>query len=120
MINFIKARLKSLGFACKGLEHLVTSEKNIKIHLAATLIAIVFGIALSISFIEWLFLIVAIALVWISETFNTAIERLCDLFSTQPDPKIALIKDLSAAAVLLAAVAALIIGCYVFIPHFFR
>lgn len=120
MINFLKGRLNSIGFACKGIWKLIASEKNMWVHLIATIGVVVAAIMLSTSRADWLLLIIAIALVWICEAFNTAIEKLCNLYSTECNKRIADIKDISAGAVLIAAVFAAIIGCYVFIPHFFR
>jgi diacylglycerol kinase len=59
----------------------------------------------------------AVSCVLVAETFNTALEELCDKFQPTHDPHIAKIKDLSAAAVLLASVGALSIGLIIFIPH---
>ena len=90
------------------------------VHLAATVMVAISGLCFPLSKHDWLLLAIAVALVWICEAFNTAIEKLCNLFSTEYDKRIADIKDISAGAVLIAAVLAAIIGCYVFIPHFFR
>ena len=61
-------------------------------------------------------LVFAIGFVWVAELFNTAIEKIMDFISKEQHPKIKLIKDLSAAAVLVAAMVAFITGCIVFIP----
>ena len=67
---------------------------------------------------DWLWLVLAITLVWISEAINTAIEYLCDVVSSEFSHSAKLAKDIAAAAVLIAAIAAVIIGVIVFIPYF--
>ena len=71
---------------------------------------------LKISISEAIALIIVMALVWMAELFNTALEKIMDFISTEHHPQIKLIKDLAAAAVLIAAVAAFLVGCFVFIP----
>jgi diacylglycerol kinase (ATP) len=61
----------------------------------------------------------SIAFVWIAEMLNTAIEKSMDFISTQKHPQIKLIKDISAGAVLIATIAAVIVGCIIFIPKLF-
>ncbi|MBS1526999.1 MAG: diacylglycerol kinase family protein, partial [Bacteroidetes bacterium] len=74
------------------------------------------GYALNISAAEWLWIIIAIGLVLAAEAFNTALELLVDFVSPQYDKKAGHIKDMCAAAVLLTAVTALIIGAVIFLP----
>ena len=78
--------------------------------------AIVFSILLHISSTEWLAVMLSIGFVWTAEIFNTAIEKTMDFITTEKKPAIKLIKDLSAAAVLIASITALIVGCFIFIP----
>jgi len=65
---------------------------------------------------KWLFIVIAIGLVWVAELFNTAIEKLCDMVCPEQHPQIKFIKDVSAAAVLVTAIIAMITGCIIFIP----
>jgi len=69
---------------------------------------------------EFLMLIAVIAMVWIAELFNTCIEKLIDFVSTEKHPQIKLIKDMAAAAVMIASVAALLVGAIIFIPKIFN
>jgi diacylglycerol kinase len=66
---------------------------------------------------EWRWTILAIALVWLAEGFNTAIERLADAVTLQPDENIRYAKDVAAGAVLAAAAFAVVIGLTIFVPH---
>ena len=124
MLNKTKAyflkRIKSFGFAFSGLFWVVKNEAHIKIHLWATLIVIAFSVFFQVSKTEWLVLLLIIAMVWIAEIFNSAIEKLSDFVSPEYHSKIKIIKDMAAAAVLVAAMAALIIGCIIFVPRIFE
>ena len=59
------------------------------------------------------------AMVWMAELFNTAIEKTMDFISKEAHPQIKLVKDLAAAAVLIAAIAAVLVGALIFIPKLF-
>lgn len=112
----LQARRESFTYALAGIRSFFMEEHNARIHLAATIIVVVFSIIFQISRSEIIVLTLAIGFVWIAEIFNTAIEKAMDFFSTAKDSRIKVIKDLSAAAVFLAALVAVIIGCLIFIP----
>lgn len=115
----LKARAKSFQYAWAGLKALASTEHNSYIHAAFTIMVIVLGAIFRVTATEWALLILAAALVWMAELFNTAIEKTADLISKEQHPQIKLIKDVSAAAVLIAAIAAAVIGCLIFIPKIF-
>ncbi len=111
-----RARLSSFGYALRGIGSLTRQEPNAMLHALATAGAIALGFYCHISRGEWLALIVAIALVWMAEAFNTCIEMLCDLWCNgEYHPKVKLIKDISAAAVLIASISAVVSGIIVFL-----
>jgi diacylglycerol kinase len=83
----------------------------------ATVVVTGAGFIFHLSAGKWLALVIAIAMVWITEAVNTAIEFLVDLISPEFNPLAGHIKDIAAAAVLLSALAAIIIGCIIFIPE---
>ncbi len=112
----IKNRLLSFKYAFNGLKILFTEEHNSRIHVLITIIVIVMGITLNISVTEWLIILVLIALVFCLEIMNSSIENLCNFISPKQDESIKKIKDLSAAAVLTAAIISLICGLTIFIP----
>ena len=114
-----KARFKSIGFAIAGLIALIKTEHNVRIHLIATVLVVISGLIFHISSAEWLALVFAIALVMISEIFNTVIELLCDYISPGQDTRIGKIKDIAAGAVLVSAVVAMIIGVIIFLPKIY-
>ncbi|WP_313537709.1 diacylglycerol kinase family protein [Sphingomonas sp.] len=116
----ISARLKSFRYAIRGLRMLVREEHNARVHLAASLGVLAAGALLRLSWDEWRWIVLAIALVWLAEAFNTAIEDLCDRFCPDFDPAIGRIKDLAAGGVLVASLAAAAIGLLTLGPPLLR
>ncbi|MFT5822800.1 MAG: diacylglycerol kinase (ATP) [Crocinitomix sp.] len=114
MMNQFNKTIASFGYAFKGLATLIKEERNARIHLIATVLVIIAGVYFNLNLIEWCLIIFAIGLVFIVETINTVIENIMDYQSSEKDPKIAKIKDLAAAAVLIAAIVAAAIACFVF------
>ncbi|QES88202.1 diacylglycerol kinase family protein [Rhizosphaericola mali] len=112
----IRNRIKSFGYAFEGLQQFFKSEHNARVHLVAAIIAILLGIYLHISKLEWLILILTIAIVLMAEMFNTCIELIADHITKERHPHIKLIKDIAAGGVLITAIAAFIIGCIIFLP----
>jgi len=100
--------------AFRGLVHLLRSERHSKFHLLATVGVIVGGLVVNVSRNDWLWLALSIALVWITEALNTAVERLADRVTEQQDPLIGQAKDLAAGAVLVAAMFAAVTAIAVF------
>ncbi len=112
----IAKRLKSFTYAFHGLRVLLREEHNSRIHLLATLCVIVAGVVLHISALEWVAVAFAVGIVFSAEIFNSAIEDLSDVVCPERDERIKKVKDLSAAAVLVSAFTALIVGLVIFIP----
>jgi diacylglycerol kinase (ATP) len=96
------------------------SERNFRVHLVATVIALALSLSLRVSTLSFAVVVLCIALVISVETINTAIERLCDLVDASYNPKVKVIKDLSAGATLMAALGAAIAGAVIFIPAIIR
>ena len=111
--------IRSLGFAFRGLKTLVVSENNARIHFVATLGAVGAGVFFDVSKNDWLWLALAIALVWMTEATNTALEKLVDLVSPDYHPLAGQVKDVAAAAVLVTAFFALAVAGVVFLPKIF-
>jgi len=117
MRNVFARRLKSFAYALRGVAQLVRTQPNARVHLLATVLACAAGFYFSLGRMEWLWLIVAIVLVWSAEAFNTALEELADAVHPERHPGIGRAKDAAAAAVLIAALGAAVIGVLVFAPH---
>lgn len=113
----VGARLKSIHFALSGLWLMVRTQHNAWVHLAATALVFLAGFCLHISMIDWRWLVVAVVLVWIGETLNTAFEHLCDVVSPQFHASVKRSKDIAAGAVLICAAGAVCIGVTVFWPY---
>jgi diacylglycerol kinase (ATP) len=99
---------------------LLASQLNARIHLLATACACGLGLLIGISLLEWCAVVIAIVMVWVAEALNTAFEFLCDVASPEFHPLVQKGKDVAAAAVLLSAVGAVVIGLLVFVPHLLR
>ena len=112
----LKKRLDSFKFAFAGIRDLFKTEPNAIIHLIAAVLAVSMGLFFSISKTEWCFVIFSIALVFSAEAFNTAIEHLTNLVSPDYHELAGKTKDAAAAAVLLVAVGAAIVGLIIFLP----
>ncbi|MEO1030993.1 diacylglycerol kinase family protein [Winogradskyella sp.] len=116
---FIINRLKSVGFAFKGMLILIKTESSIKIQVVIAIAATIAGFYFEISTTEWLIQIAMIGLVMSIEGVNTAVEYMADFIHPDHHPKIGLIKDISAGAVFIAAVVAVIVGCIIYFPKIF-
>ena len=109
---------QGFGYALAGLVLAWREELNFKIEIVCALLALALVYLLHLSPIESALIVLAIAGVLATEALNTALEELCDKFQPTHDPHIAKIKDLAAAAVLLASFGALAVGVLVFAPYF--
>ena len=112
----VAKRLKSFKYAFNGLRVLIKEEHNAWIHLFATVCVVVAGILFKISPMEWVAVVFAIGLVFSFEIINTSVENIADFICPERDDRIKRIKDLAAAAVLVSAITAAVIGLIVFIP----
>jgi len=113
----IRKRLKSFTYAFKGLILFLKTEHNAWLHLAAAFLVICLGFALKISNYDWCLLSGSIGMVFITEAFNTAIEKLTDVVSPEHSEKAGMVKDIAAGAVLIASMVALVTGALIFIPR---
>jgi diacylglycerol kinase len=116
----LRARVRSFRFAVSGLRFVFSNEHNMRLHFAAALCATIFGYACRLTGEEWRWVILAIALVLITETINTSVELACNAVTRAHDPVIKAAKDVAAGSVLIAAITSVLIGASVFAPHFFQ
>jgi diacylglycerol kinase len=114
-----KSRMGSFRFALNGMRSLLKYEHNSRIHLIAALIAIALGIIFKLKLSEWSLLTLIIGIVFITELLNSSLESLADRIDPEWNEQIRKAKDYAAAAVLVSAVIALAIGCFIFIPKLF-
>jgi len=106
----IRNAMRGVGF--------MFSELSIRFLAAGTLATLAAGAYFSISALEWCAALLALSLIWAAEGMNTALERLTDLVSPGFHPLAGMAKDIAAGAVLLASVAAVVIGVIIFGPRF--
>lgn len=105
----------SLMHAWHGVRHVIRHEKNARIDLIFAIVAVLLGIALKLPVGQLAAVFFSIVIVFVAEVLNTAIERTLDLIDHRENARIKTIKDMSAGAVLIAAVAAAIIGIAIFV-----
>lgn len=109
-------RFNSFKFAFNGLKILITEEHNARIHCFATFFVVIAGFMFNISAFEWITIVLSIGLVISMEIVNSSIENTMDFISQERNQQIKRIKDLSASAVLVSTVVALVVGLIVFVP----
>ncbi len=112
----LRKRADSFRFACQGLADLLRSQPNARIHLAIAVAVTGAGIFFRISRMEWVAVVICIVLVFALEAVNTALEYLTDLVSPDFHPMAGKVKDVAAAAVLVAAAGSLVVGIIIFLP----
>lgn len=113
----MKRFLRSFGYAMRGLPAGWRGQTNIRVMTALAIVAVGLGAWTGISFVEWAVLGTLIGLVLSLELLNTAGEKLVDILSPGHDDRYGQVKDILAAAVLLASIAAAIVGLLIFLPH---
>lgn len=105
---------KAFKFATSGIFYTISTQRNLKIQLAFAFLAIVFGILLKISTIEWAIIIFTIMFVLFAEMINTSIESAVDLCTEEFNEKAKIAKDVAAGAVLIASLNSIAIGIFIF------
>jgi diacylglycerol kinase (ATP) len=114
--EFLRLRVQSFGHAFRGWKYVIRTQPNAWIHSVITVLVVIVGFWLKLSFRDWAVLILTMALVWAAEFFNTAVESVVDLVSPQPHPLAKIAKDVAAGAVLLVAFAAILVGLLILGP----
>lgn len=112
----INARIKSSTHAWRGLGILFKTTHNAWLQVFFGLLAIYLGFILNISITEWLFIIFAIGLVFITEALNTAFEIDINLTSPEYHPYAKDTKDIAAGAVLISVILSIIVALIIFLP----
>jgi len=108
--------IESAGYAVTGLRFAFRSQRNLWIHLTMALFAVFLSFVLGVSAIEACIIALVISSVFILELMNTAMEEVVNMLHITRKMRAMVVKDVSAAAVLVASIAAVIIGGIIFIP----
>ncbi|SRR5581483_6455248 len=116
MIDFIASRLQSFRHAFRGWWYVLRTQHNAWIHALIATIVLLLGFWLKLSARDWAVIILTITMVFAAEFINTAIEAVVDLASPTKHPLAKVGKDVGAAAVLIAALAAVLIGLLILGP----
>ncbi|WP_413380136.1 diacylglycerol kinase family protein [Alkalihalobacillus sp. 1P02AB] len=111
-----KRFLRSFGYACQGLKHVVKNEQNMQIHLVIAATTLMAAWILSFSLTSWMILLLVIAGMFSMEIMNTAVERTVDMITDDYHPLAKRAKDIAAAAVFVYCLFAAIIGLMLFLP----
>jgi len=118
--SYLQKRIKSFGYAFKGIATLFKSEANAQIHVLALVVISLMGFWLGLSALEWCAILICMALVLCAEAMNTALEALTDLVSPDPHPLAGKAKDVAAGAVLLSVIFCGIVWGIIFLPKLFE
>lgn len=110
-------RILSFKYAFSGILAALKEEPNLKFHLLAGVLVIPASIILNVSREDWMKIIFLIGFVISVELTNTAIEAVVDAFTDKEHPGAKLAKDISAGAVLVAAITSAVLGILIFLPY---
>jgi len=109
--------LKSFGYSIKGFLAAINGERNIRIHLGATLIVTALGFWFEISGTDWCILLIVIGTVISAELINTSIECLANVVTKDHHVGIGKVKDIASSAVLVLSAISVIVGVIVFTKY---
>lgn len=113
-------RARSFRYAASGIGFMLWSQHNAWIHLAITLAVVLAGWWVRLSTADWRWVTVAVVLVWVAETMNTAFEYVCDVVSPEFHVSVEKAKDIAAGAVLICSSGAVVLGLFTFWPYLSR
>jgi diacylglycerol kinase (ATP) len=116
--SFFSGRIKSVYYAFNGAIKLIRTEHSIMVQFSIAIVMVIAGFYFHITKTEWLFQMLAIGQVMSIEGLNTAVEKVADFIHPDYHERIGFIKDISAGAVVFAALTAVVIGLIIYIPKF--
>lgn len=111
-----KRFLNSIKYSVDGLVNAYQNEQSLWLHAMCTIIIIILGFALKISFIQWAIIVIALVIVLAVELLNTAIEATVDLVTKEIHPLAKVAKDCGSAAAFVSSIMVFIICCFIFVP----
>jgi diacylglycerol kinase len=116
IMDFVRKRLRSFRYAFEGWYYVLRTQPNAWIHAVFSLLVIVLAFLLRLPLRDWAVLILTILVVWMAEFINTALEAVVDMAMPELHPLAKAAKDVAAAAVLLGAIAAVLVGLLILGP----
>lgn len=113
----MKKFAKSFSYAVKGIRHAFSHERNFRIESVIALLALAAAFLLPLSSMERVSVVLTIGIVLSLELFNSAMEWLMDVLQPEYHESVKVVKDMAAAAVLVASLFAALVGVVIFLPH---
>jgi undecaprenol kinase len=117
-VDNIKRLFKSFHHAFRGLKYVIKNEQNFQLEILIGIFIFILMLIFDIRDWQKVALFLVIFSVLAMELVNTIMERVVDILKPRVHPYAQLIKDIMAAAVLLASVGAVVIGAIIFYPYF--
>jgi diacylglycerol kinase len=117
MNQYLTARVRSFGYAIKGVMTLLGTQPHARLHLLATIIVVAAGWTVHLRRWEWVAILLCIGMVWMAEALNTAIEFLADEVTLDRRERIGKAKDVAAGGVLITAMVSVVVAAMVFLNH---
>lgn len=114
------SRIKSFQYAFEGWRFVLRTQHNAWIHAVISLAVFATAFWLDLAATDWAILILAIMIVWVTEFVNTAVETVVDLAQSEINPLAKIAKDVAAAAVLLGAAGAVLVGILIMGPPLWK
>ena len=112
----MRNRILSFKYALQGLKSVLRTEMNMRLHLISALLVLVAAYFFKFDYLEFGLIFLCIGVVWTAEILNTVIEKYLDFYHPERNPKVGILKDMSAAAVLVASLFSLAVGVCLFLP----
>ncbi len=115
-MNRAPSRLAAFRYAFSGWWYMLRTQRNAWIHAVISTVVFVLALLLGLGRLEWAILVLTVGLVWMAEFVNTALEAVVDLASPDLHPLAKVGKDVAAAAVLVGACTAVLVGLLILGP----
>ncbi len=110
------SRARSFSYAFQGWAYVLRTQRNAWIHAFVSLVVLALAFWLRLSPLDWAILLLTLMAVWMAEFMNTALETVVDMTMPDPHPLAKTAKDVAAAAVLVGAIGAVLIGLLILGP----
>jgi len=102
--------------AFNGMQFFFKTERNGKVQAAVSIFVLLAGFYLKISSVEWIIVVICVAVVIALEMVNTALEHLCNMIQSEYHTVIKIIKDVAAGAVFFVSIISILVGAIIFLP----
>jgi diacylglycerol kinase (ATP) len=119
-MNYNSSLLGSVKYACEGIWHALTNNRNLRIAFFSAALVIVLGLYFQVTTIEMIILLITILLVILTEMINTSIEEMVNLITIEKKREAKIAKDVAAGMVLTAVIGSVVLGIYVFAPYILK